>query len=184
VSTRARFAFGALVPAVIIIAIVVITAGGSSKPKPPPPAKLPVLVQSYASPSVGIRGQLPRDWSALRGPGFVRLTNHDGTAVIAIAVPNTQASAHALLNSTLATVRKTYKSVTVKAGRGTSLGGLPARSEIVYTTNQRGVPIRILLAAARGPHLRYILEAFTNQNAPLHDLVETQQIVIALRLTG
>jgi hypothetical protein len=89
-----------------------------------------------------------------------------------------------LLRSTLASIRKIYHNISLKPGRGTSLGGLPARSAVVYATNQRGIPIRILVAAARGPRLRYVLEAFTAQHAPVHDLVETQQIVIALRLVG
>jgi hypothetical protein len=105
-------------------------------------------------------------------------------AVIAIAAPNTHASAAALIRSTVSSLRKTYHQLTIRAGRGTSLGGLPARSTVVYTRNERGIPIRILIAAARGPRLRYVLEAFTAQKASLHDLEETQQIVIALRLVG
>ena len=168
----------------IIIAVVVITSGGSGKSSPPPPAKLPALVQSYGSPSIGVSGKLPADWSAIRGGGFVRLANRAGTALIVIAAPDTHSSAHALLRSALASMQKTYRNVTVKPAPGKSMGGLPATSEVVYTTNQRGIPIRVLLAAARGPRLRYLLEAFTSQHAPLNDLVETQQIVLTLKLAG
>jgi hypothetical protein len=182
----ARFALGAVVPAIVIVAIVVITTGGSSdRAKLPPPAPLPALVQTYKSASIGVSGHLPSDWSALRGQGFVRMTNRDGTAQIAVvAQPSTPGKKLPLLGNALASIRKTYGSVTVKHGNGTSLGGLPARSLVLYTRNQHKVPIRILLAAAQGPRLAYILEAFNALKAPLHDLVETQQIVIALRLSG
>jgi hypothetical protein len=176
---------GALVPAAIIVIVVLVTAGGgSSKHTPPPPAKLPSLPRTYANNSIGVTGRLPVDWTAVRGPGFVRMTSRDSTSEIIIAAPNTTASAHSLVTETVAAIRRAYGNVTEKAAPGKMLGGLPARSEVVYTTNKQGVPIRILVAAARGPRLRYILEAFTNRKAPLHDLVETQQIVLTLRLVG
>jgi hypothetical protein len=173
---------------VVILAIILITAGGSSRPAShvlPPPAKLPPLVQSFASPAIGASGQLPSGWTAVRGPGFVRLASRDRTSQIAVVseatVPGKKLP---LLRSALASIRKAYGAYTVKHGRGTTLGGLPARSVVLYTHNKSGVPIRILVAAAQGPRLAYLLEAFNAQRAPQRDLVETQQIVIALRLAG
>ena len=172
----------------VILAIVLITAGGSSRPTPrpvPPPAKLPPLVQSFASSAIGVTGHLPSGWTAVRGPGFVRLASRDRTSQIALvserSVPGKKLP---LLRSALASIRTAYGKYTVKHGRGTTLGGLPARSVVVYTHNKAHVPLRILVAAAQGPRLAYILEAFNAQRAPQRDLVETQQIVIALRLAG
>ncbi len=173
----------------VILAIILITAGGSSgrhaPPSLPPPAKLPPLVQSFASSAIGVSGQLPSGWTAVRGPGFLRLASRDGTSQIALlSKPSSPGQKLPLLRSALASIRKAYGPVTEKHGRGTTLGGLPARSVVLYTRNKAHVPIRILLAAAQGQHLAYILEAFNAQRAPERDLVETQQIVIALRLAG
>ncbi len=183
-----RFALGAGIPAVVILAIVLITAGGSSRNTPrtlPPPAKLPPLVQSFASRPIGASGQLPRGWTAVRGPGFLRLASRDRTSqLVLVAETGVRGKKLPLLRSTLASIKKAYGAYTVKHGRGTTLGGLPARSVVLYTRNKAHVPIRILVAAAQGRHLAYILEAFNAQRAPERDLVETQQIVIALRLAG
>jgi hypothetical protein len=173
---------------VVILAIILITAGGSSRhtqPPLPPPAALPPLVQSFASSAIGASGQLPSGWTAVRGPGFVRLASRDGTSQIAVvSQPSVPGKKLPLLRSALASIRKAYGPVTEKHGRGTTLGGLPARSVVLYTRNKAHIPIRILLAAAQGQHLAYVLEAFNAQRAPERDLVETQQIVIALRLAG
>ena len=189
-STRARFSLGALVPAAIILATVLITSGRSSSSSPhvaqqPPPAPLPALVQSYANAGMGATGQLPKDWTAVRGSGFLRLANRDGTAVIVIASVTSGATHKSpLLRTALASIRKTYGSVTIKHGNGSVLGGLPGRSVVVYARNKRGIPIRILVAAAQGQHLAYVLESFTARRASERDLVETQQVVTTLRLAG
>ncbi len=172
----------------VILAIILITAGGSGRPTAralPPPAKLPPLVQSFASSAIGVTGQLPMGWTAVRGPGFVRLASRDHTSQIAlVSQPSVPGKKLPLLRSALASIHKAYGAIKVKHGRGTTLGGLPARSVVLYTRNKAGIPIRVLVAAAQGKHLAYILEAFNAQRAPLRDLVETQQIVIALRLAG
>ncbi len=172
----------------VILAIVLITTGGSTHHPSralPAPAALPPLVQSFASSAIGASGRLPGGWTAVRGPGFLRLASRDRTSQIAlVSQPSSPGKKLPLLRSALASIRKAYGAVTVKHGRGTSLGGLPARSVVLYTRNKAGVPIRILVAAAQGRRLAYVLEAFNAQRAPERDLVETQQIVIALRLAG
>lgn len=81
-------------------------------------------------------------------------------------------------------VRRAYGNLTVKHGVGTTLGGLHARSVVLYAHNRSGVPIRILVAAALGHRTAWVLEAFSARQASQGDLVEAQQVVIALRLTG
>lgn len=187
--TPARFALGALAPAVVIALIIVITAGGSShapkRVRLPPPAPLPALPLAFANGGIGLSGRLPSDWTALRGPGFVRLASKDGRATLAVVArsvaPGTRPR---LLGPAVDLIRKSYRSVTVKHALGTSLSALPARSVVIYARNQRGVPIRILVAAAQGRSTAWVLEAFTAQHASQHDLVEAQQIVIALHLSG
>jgi hypothetical protein len=186
-STPARFALGALVPAVIIAAIVLITAGSSSHApsRLPPPAKLPPLPLRFANAGIGLAGRLPSDWTAVRGNGFVQLASkrHDATIEV-LSRPVFAGTKPPLLKPAVDTIRKSYRSVTVKHALGSTLGGLPARSVVLYGRNKQGVPIRVLVAAAQGRHKAWVLEAFTAQKASEQALVEAQQIVLSLRLTG
>jgi hypothetical protein len=179
------FAVGAVTAAAIVLIVILATTvdfGGGRK-APPPPAKLPPLTKKFSSRAVGASGQLPSDWTGIGGPSFVRLANRTGTAVVAItSQQGIAASSQSELNAAVNAIRHTYHSVTVKQGRGASLGGLPARSVVLYTQNARHVPIRILVASAKGPHHAYILEAFNPRKAPVNALVETQQVVLSLRL--
>jgi len=188
-SNRARFLAGAVFAGLVIIVVVVLlTTGGSDHPSAarhlPPPAPLPKLVQGFASPAIGVSGAAPRDWSAVRGPDFVLVRNRDKGAQVLIKALSVTGTPKDILNVAVATARKTYHQITVKRAHGTVLGGLPARSFVLYTHNAHRRPIRILAAAARGRHLAYVLEAFTFLPAPLKESVETQQIVLTLHLTG
>lgn len=168
--------------------IILITAGGSGHAPSrtrPAPARLPALPQTYANRAIGVVGRLPSGWSAIRGPQFLRLASKDNAATIAmVARPLTEGAKTPLLKPAVDAIRNSYPSVVVKHGLGKSLAGLPARSVVIYTRNKHHVPIRILVAAAQGRHTGWVLEAFTAQNASEQDLVETQQIVLALHLTG
>ena len=165
--------------------VVVLTSTSDGSRRLPPPARLPALVQTYANPPIGVTGGLPHDWSAVRGPGFVQLASRDRKAIIVIAAQSVAPGGKPpLLRSALAALRKTYGAVTIKHSAGTKLGGLPARSVVAYTRNRRKVPIRVLVAAAQAPRLVYLLEGFTARGASVHDLTESQEVILDLRLLG
>jgi hypothetical protein len=185
--TPARFALGALVPAAIIVAIILITTGSSNHApsRLPPPAKLPALPLAFANGGIGLTGRLPRDWTAVRGSGFVQLASKRRDATIEVAArPVFPGTKPPLLKPAVDAIRKAYNSVTVKHALGTTLGGVPARSVVLYARNKHGVPIRVLVAAAQGRRTAWVLEAFTAQKASQQALVEAQQIVLSLHLTG
>ncbi len=166
---------------VIVLATSVDFGGGK---RLPPPAKLPALPKRFADKGVGASGYLPADWTGIGGPGFIRLANRGGTAVVAILSQQGKGgSSQSQLNTAINALRHTYHSVTIKAS-GTALVGMPARSVIIYTQNARHVPLRILVAAPQGAHHQYIVEAFNSRRAPVKDLVETQEVVSALRLAS
>ena len=183
---RGQFALGVIAAGLIVLVVVLATSvdfGGGKKP--PPPAKLPALTKRFADKSFGASGFLLADWTGIGGPGFVRLANRGGTAVVAtVSQQGAVGSTQSQVNTALSSLRHTYHSLTVQQGPGTSLGGLPATSRVVFATNKKHVPIRILVAAAQGKHHSYVLEAFTPTKAPLNDLVETQQVVLVLRLAS
>ncbi|MCA1682437.1 MAG: hypothetical protein LC685_00285 [Actinobacteria bacterium] len=168
------------------MAIIVITTGSSNHtPARIPPARLPPLRSAYANRAIGVTGAMPDGWTAIRGPGFVHLASKDNdAAIVIVARAVTAGTKPALLEPAVNGIRKAYRSVTVKHSLGTTLGGMPARSVVLYTRNTHNVPIRILVAAARGKRTAWLLEAFTAQKARQRDLVEAQQIVLAVHLKG
>jgi len=176
---------GVIATSAVILAVIVITSGGGATKRPPPPARLPPLKLAYENSSIGISGGLPAGWSAVRGQGFVQLASHDRKAIVLVAAQSiARGSNPPLLRSALRSIRKTDGAMTVKHAVGTKLGGLPARSIVVYTRNQHHVPIRILVGVALAPRLAYVLEAFTARRASLRDLTEAQEVVFDLRLQG
>lgn len=192
---RGRFALGVAIPAAIVIAIVLITTGSASSRRAPSSAAalphpraaaraLPALAQRVADPAIGLSGEIPSDWTAAHGQGFVRMAIHDGASQVVVAGLSNHSGTHELMLSALRSIAKSYSGINVKLGTETKLGGLPANSRVVYARNQHGVPVRILVAGAAGRQIGYVLEAFTAEKASSHDLTETQEIVQSLQLTG
>ena len=161
--------------------IVLTSGGGSSAPKPGPPlAKLPPLTEKFADRSLGVTGLATRRW-VVGGVGpILHLTSVDHKALIAIGAPGAARTAHGALHVAIATIRSTYRKVTLKQATGSRLGGRPAYSVVMYGTSVRGVRLRILVASAQGTRLAYVMEAFTAVNAPLMDLEEAQEIIASL----
>jgi hypothetical protein len=180
------FAAGLFVSGVVIAGVVILVTdgGGQSKvPTPPPPAKLPALTERFVDRELGVTGYTARDWIVGGKGPILRIGSTDGKAIIAIVAPGAASTAPAALTTTLAAIRKTYKHVTVRKAPGTSLGGRPAQSLVVYATTVRGVRVRILLASARGRHYAYALQASTSSKASLRLLEETQETIATLRFS-
>lgn len=167
--------------------MVVLTSGGGKR-KPPPPAHLPAITQVYTNAGIGVAGGIPRDWTAVRGKGLLQLASKDHKAIVIIAGQSAAPGSNPpLLREGLASIRTTYGRygrVTVKHSLGQRLGGLPARSVVAYARNSHHVLMRVLVAAANGRNIDYLLEAFTARSASVHDLTEAQEVVLDLRLAG
>jgi hypothetical protein len=159
--------------------------GGGARPKPlPPPAKLPKLTQAFNDRSLGVTGLVTRRW-VVGGLGpFLHLVSVDHKAVIAIGAPGAARTAHGALHTAIAAIRRAYKKTTLNQALGSSLGGRPARSVVMYGTNNRGARLRILIATAEGSKLAYVMQVFTQSDAPLRDLEEAQQIIATLRFNN
>lgn len=182
-SARARFLLGVGGSALIVVAIVLATAGGRTPPRLPPLAKLPPLREAYANPPMGAAGLLPSGWLAIKGPGLLRLSDRSDDAVILVLALSAGPRVPTL-GRALAELRHAYGHLTIKHSPGRALGGLPARSVVVYAVNRRHVPLRILLAVAQAPHTAYLVEAITPRSAPLRALIESQEALDAMRLRG
>jgi len=179
------FAAGLFVSGVVIaaIAILVTGVGQPTTPTAPPPAKLPTLTERFVDRALGVTGYVARDWIVGGKGAILRLGSTDGRAIIAVVAPGAASTAPAALTTALAAVRKTYKHVTVREAPGSSLGGRPAQSLVVYATTIHGVHVRILLATARGRHYAYALQASTSTKAPLRLLEEAQETIATLRFS-
>lgn len=181
-----RFAAGLFAAGVLITAgLLALTSGGGSPAKPPfrppPPAKLPKLSEQFYDRSLGITGLATRRW-VVGGLGpFLHLVSTDRKAVIAIGSPGPARTAHGALHVGIAAIRRAYRNVTLNQAAGSTLGGRPARSVVMYGTNAGGTRLRILLATAEGRRLAYVMQVFTASNAPLRVLEEAQQIITTLR---
>lgn len=167
--------------ALIVAAVALLSSGSDQVVKPPPPAKLPALREAYANPAMGASGLLPAGWSAVKGRGLLRLSDPSGRAVIVVAAVDAGRRTP-LLRTSLASIRRTYRGANIKHGSGTRLGGLPARSIVLYARNTHRVPLRILLAVAQARRRAYVVEAFTARSATVTQLAETQEAITYLRL--
>jgi hypothetical protein len=180
------FAAGLFVSGVVIAGVVILVTGGgntANPPAPPPPAKLPALTERFTDRKLGVTGVVARDWIVGGTGAILRLGSTDGKAIIAIVAPGAASTAQSALTSALDVIRKDYKHVTVKKAAGSSLGGRPAQSVVVYATTAHHVKVRILLASARGRHYAYALQASTARNAPVRLLEEAQETIATLRFT-
>jgi len=171
-----------MAPAAVVVALVIATSGGGNAHGRT--AVLPRLVSSYQDPSVGIGLRLPSDWTAANDRGVLRLSSHDSSAIIALAAFPDPAQMITRLAGALRTLLGEYPDTTVKSAPGDKLAGLPARSAVVSGRNRHGTTIRVLVAGAQGRTHAYLLDVFTGRNTPVRELVEAQEIIISLRLTG
>jgi hypothetical protein len=179
------FAGGLFVSGVVIAGVVILVTGSNqaNPPTAPPPAKLAPLTEHFVDRALGVTGYVARDWIVGGSGAILRLGSTDGKAIIAIVAPGAASTAKAALTTALAEIRRTYKRVTVKPAAGSSLGGRPAQSIVVYGINTRGVKVRILLATASGRRYAYALQASTASSASLRLLEEAQETIATLRFS-
>jgi hypothetical protein len=181
-SRRWQFAAGAAVPAAVIVVLIIATSGGGKSTRSQNPL-LPALVSTFSDRAAGISGRLPGGWTATDKRQIVRLESQDRSAIVALAAFPGAKRAPTLLASAVVTVRQKFPDVKIRSAPGTRLAGLPARSAVLTGHNQQKVPIRILLAAARGKTHAYVMDVFTAQGTPGAVFVQIQQIITNLRLT-
>lgn len=182
-----RFAAGLFVAGALIAAgLLALMSGGDARHhvyRLPPPAPLPKLTEQFNDRSLGVTGLTTRRW-VVGGLGpILHLESTDHKATIAVGTTGPARTAHGALHVAIATIRKAYKKVTLNQATGSTLGGRPARSVVMYGTNSHGARLRILLATAEGRRLAYVMQVFTASTAPLRVLEEAQEIIGTLRFS-
>lgn len=189
---RKLIAAGIIVPAAIVLLVVALGSGGASRSASASRnaqrhrrVALPRLTATFSFARSGISGRTPADWRVGISRGVVRLTSLDGSAIMGIeALPGSSRRVLPLLASAVVTLTRDYRHAHVLRSPAGRLAGLPARSAVVVGLNRNRVPIRTLVAGARGRSHVYLLDVFTTSNTPVRRLVEAQQILLSLRLSG
>jgi hypothetical protein len=154
----------------------------------------PALTESTTRAEDGVTVGWPETWSTRESKYTISLTSEDRTATVVVSAPaiargprNPRTSARVrkiLLDDAVKAIRRRYKEVRVRRAPDRRIDRYEARQAVLTAVNRNGVPLRILVAAARGKRLAYLVESFAAANAPARRLVEAQTILASLRLSG
>lgn len=141
--------------------------------------------QAFRAKRLGVAGVRPPGWRLRRLRRAVRLTSPDRAGLVAVSATPFPVSARALLASTSAAVRRSYRGVRFARRRAVKLGGIGGTMADATATNSRGVRLDLLVATAKGRRRTYLLQVFVARDAlggPR--LAEAQAIVDSLELSG
>lgn len=138
----------------------------------------------FRAPRLGIVGVRPARWRLERSPRAVRVRSPDRAGLVAVSATPSPVSASALMASTLAAVRRSYRGARLSARRRTRVGGLAGTAVGGRAANSRGVRLDLLLATAGGRRRTYLLQVFVARAAAGRRLAEAQDVVNSLELSG
>lgn len=174
---------------VLLVAIgVAALAGGKSDedsdaaqaPLPPPPRAGEEVVYE----EIGVRVNRPPGWTVSRGGRTLAFRSLDRTAALSISSPPGRRSSAQVLRSALREIRDSYTDVTARPSDGRRVSGLPTSGVVVSARNRRGVPVRILVAAAQGRRRAWLVQVAAASDGSTARLVEAQVALGSLTLRG
>ena len=133
---------------------------------------------------LGITGVRPPTWRVKRSRRAIRLTSPDRAGLVAISATPFSVGTRALMSSTLAAVRRSYRGVRLTRVQRTRLGGIPGSTSGGTATNSRRIRLDLVVAAAKGKRRSYLLQVFVARQASGRRLAEAQTILNSLELSG
>jgi len=111
--------------------------------------------------------------------------SRDRSAVLSIFSPSrAPRGAAAVLQAGLREIRSSYTDIEARPGDGRRVAGLPTSAVVISARNRRGVPVRILVAAAQGRRRAWLVQVFTAAEGSTARLVEAQVALGSLMLEG
>lgn len=131
----------------------------------------------------GITGRRPASWALSDDAAGLSLTSPDRTTLIEIAAPGPASAADNLLAGTITAIGHGYDDVALQARTSRRIGQLTAQVAVLSARNRKGVPLRILVAAAPGHALAYLVEVFTATSSPPSTVLAAQSVIDSLQLT-
>ncbi|MGI8945616.1 MAG: hypothetical protein ACR2GL_05180 [Thermoleophilaceae bacterium] len=138
----------------------------------------------FGAARLGIVGFRPRSWRVTRSPRAIRVRSPDRAGLVGVSVAPSSVGPRALIGSSLAAVRRSYRRVRLAPVRRARIGGVAARTTGGTATNSSGVRLDLVLVSAKGSRRTYLIQAFVARSAAGTRLAEAQQIVNSLDLTG
>lgn len=182
--TRRNVAVALLVLGLLMAIGFAVSRGEPATPRSPEArtSDRSVLSESLGARSLGVTVRHPRNWTAVRKNGAVRLERKDKTAALSISAPGSAKESRRLLEEGVGSVSSRYKRVKKLGTDGRRLGGLPAESTALSAVNRRGTPLRILVGVAEGRRKAYLVNLFTARDRSSARLLEAQVILNSLRL--
>ena len=103
---------------------------------------------------------------------------------MAVSAAPPSVTARALMTSTIAALRRSYREERLTRRRRADLGGNAGIAVSGSATNSRGVPLDLLLSTAKGRRRTYLLQVFVARAAARARLGEAQALTNSLELSG
>lgn len=186
---------GVAVIAVLVLAAMAGTAalvlGGRSDDDMPRPdsGQSPPALQTppgafFRERALGVAGIRPAEWRLRSSRRAVRFTSPDRAGVVAISAAPSSVGPRALMTSTLAALRRSYRKTRLTRRRSADLGGRRGIAVSGSATNSGGVRLDLLVSTAKGRKRTYLLQVFVSRSAAGRRLGQAQALVNSLELTG
>jgi hypothetical protein len=169
------------IPATILIA----SSGGDDEPASVPgiDEQLP-LNPAVNDKHLDAAYSVPEGWSLKESDaGTLKLHSEDGSVQVGISSPGPAKDSAEILQAALASIRGRYQQVEVQRGSGKHVGGVPTKGAVVRARSD-DVELGILVAVATGDKRAYLVEVFTNAEAPARPIAEAQRLLDSLRFKG
>jgi hypothetical protein len=186
---KRRVALMAVVGLVIAIPVTFAARGDDSDEDEPaaPTVATPEVGGVEVDRRLGIELRLPKGWKRRDEKGrVVSFRSSDGSVLIAVSAPGPAADYEEIAGAGIDSIESEYGNAEV-TDRITSLnlGGLKAKTVAITARNPKsGERMQILVSAAKGEKLAYLVEVFAAGEDSTRSLVEAQTLLNNLTLTG
>lgn len=138
----------------------------------------------FRAKALEVEGIRPPGWRLVSTRRTVRLTSPGRSGLVAVSAAPRSVTAGALMTSTLAALRRSYRKVRLTKRRPAQLGGRPGIAVSGSATNSRGVRLDLLVSTAKSRRRTYLLQVFVARSAAGLRLAQAQALVNSLELSG
>ena len=185
---KRRLVLMAVVALIVAIPVTVAVRGSDDDGEAPAPVTDPPEVGNIEfDRKLGVELRLPEGWKRKEEKGgAVSYRSRDGSVLIAISAPGPANDYEEIAGAAIDSIEGEYRKVeVVDRIKNRKLGGARAVTAAISAVNpENGVPLRILLSAAKGEKRAYLVEVFAAGEDPSNSLVEAQALLNNLKLTG
>ena len=135
------------------------------------------LTEEVRDAARGILARYPAEWKQEKRSGLIMLESGDRCVSITLAAPKPAGGADALLDDTVAAVKRNFPGAQVERGAGQRVGGLAGSAAVLEVKNPDGDPVRVLITVGRGERFAYLTQVVLRDPACGDALVDSQLVV-------